>query len=401
MSAPFDAIILGAGGAGLMCALQAGKRGKKVLLIDHAKKVGGKILISGGGRCNFTNLHAKPENYASTDAAFCRPALTKFTPRDFMTMVKQHRIPFHEKKLGQLFCDHSAREIVKMLVDECETHGVETWLETKIISAERLKSQNRSEPRFAVQTSRGPVTAHHLIIATGGLAIPLMGATGIGLELAQQFGHRVVETAPALDGFVLTDHRDRALCALAGISLDCTMTAGGLSFRENLLFTHVGISGPAALQASLHWRPGQSVEVDLAPEQNVETLAREFLRASPRASVKKFLERLWPERLADLFAQTYLEDATKPLRLFSAAELTALANLVHRWTFKPSSTVGYQKAEVMRGGVDTSDITAKTLQSKLVPGLFFIGEVVDVTGWLGGFNFQWAWSSGYCAAQTI
>lgn len=397
----YDAIILGAGGAGLMCAIHAGRRGRRVLVLDHAEKIGGKILISGGGRCNFTNIHTTPQNYLSQDDSFCQTAFAKYKPKDFIAMVKEHNIPFFEKKLGQLFCKNSAKDIVKMLVLECEKVSANIMTETKIESVEPLVAKDRSEPRFAVNTDRGTFTANHLVVATGGYSIPKMGATGFGFEIAKQFGHRIVETAPALDGFVITDPQTKAFCDLAGISLDCEMTCNHITFRENLLFTHVGISGPAALQASLHWLPGRAVTINLLPGADFYTLARSKKSSHPRTSLKKLLEENFVTRFADLFCEQFLPKASQALSDFDDSELQQIHQLIHHWQIKPSSTVGYNKAEVTRGGVDTSELSAKTMQSKKVPGLFFIGEVVDVTGWLGGYNFQWAWASGWSAAQTL
>jgi predicted Rossmann fold flavoprotein len=397
----YDAIILGAGGAGLMCAIHAGRRKKKVLIIDHAQKLGGKILISGGGRCNFTNIGTKPENYVSRSPDFCRTALAKYQPKDFIEMVIAHKIPFYEKKLGQLFCKGSAKDIVKMLVLECEKSSAEILSETKILEVSKLGSQTRSDPRFSVQTSAGDFVANHLVVATGGYSFPKIGATGIGFDIAKQFGHLVNETAPALDGFVITDHQNKKFTELAGISLDCVMSCNKITFRENLLFTHVGISGPAALQASLHWAPGRTVEINLLPEQNFLSIALATKQSDPKTQLKKLLQRLFVHRFADLFCEVHIPEATRSLSNISIEELKKYHTAIHKWQIKPSSTVGYHKAEVTRGGVSTDQLSAKTMQSKLVPGLFFIGEVVDVTGWLGGYNFQWAWASGWSAAQAL
>lgn len=401
MDKRFDVVILGAGGAGLMCALQASKRGKKVALVDHSKKPGAKILISGGGRCNFTNLKTSSQNFASQNPDFCKTALSKFQPKDFVKMVIHHKIKFHEKKLGQLFCDHSAREIVKMLVDECEHNHVEFFLDTKISHVAKLEHKTKEDPRFEVTTSSGDLKSNHLVVATGGLSFPKIGATNLGFEIAKQFGHSIIETAPALDGFVLTDPQTKTFCELSGVSLDCKMSVANLSFRENLLFTHVGISGPAALQCSLHWRPGMFIGIDLLPTTQIKAEAKKCLNQKLNLSLKKLLETLVPIRFASLFCDTYLSGGHQKLNELNTREWDNIESLIHCWKIKPSSTVGYHKAEVTRGGVNTLELSPKTLQSKIVPGLFFIGEVVDVTGWLGGFNFQWAWASGYCAAQAF
>ncbi len=391
----FDVVIIGAGGAGLMCAIHAGRRGLKTLVVDHSEKVGGKILISGGGRCNFTNQHTTPANYQSQNEHFSKSALSRYTPQDFISMVKDHHIPFHEKKLGQLFCDKSAKDIVEMLIKESQKSQVQLQLSTQIQSVSKV------DTLFTITTSKGSFQTHQFVVATGGYSIPRMGATGFGFEIAKQFGLSIVETAPALDGFILTDPQTKIFCELAGLSLDCIMTAGDLSFRENLLFTHVGISGPAALQASLHWRPGQSIQINLLPDMNFLEFARQKKQSTPKTSLKNMIASFFPSRFADLFIEQYIPKNTQLLAETSDTILQQIHQLLHSWTLKPSSTVGYAKAEVTRGGVDTNELSSKTMEAKKVPGLYFIGEVVDVTGWLGGFNFQWAWASGWCAAQAF
>ncbi len=288
-----------------------------------------------------------------------------------------------------------------MLVLECESAGVEILSETQIESVEKLNAKDRSDPRFQAHTSKGLFTSNHLVVATGGYSFPKVGATGFGFEIAKQFGHQIIETAPALDGFVITDHQTKVFCELAGVSLDCQMTCNDISFRENLLFTHVGISGPAALQASLHWLPGRTVHIDLLPEQDFYSVVLGKKKINPRQTLKKIMHELFVGRFADLFCETYIDDANSPLSGIPDTTLKSWHQKIHDWQIKPSSTVGYHKAEVTRGGVDTDEISPKTMQSKKVPGLFFIGEVVDVTGWLGGYNFQWAWASGWSAAQAL
>jgi predicted Rossmann fold flavoprotein len=390
----FDAVILGAGGAGLMCALQAGRRGRRVLVLDHAEKVGGKILISGGGRCNFTNTGTSAAQFQSENEHFAKSALSRFTPENFLQMVQEHQIPFYEKKLGQLFCESSARDIVQMLTLECEKASVDLRLNHSIANVKK------ESDRFRVETNHGSFEAPSLVVATGGYSIPKLKATGFGFDLARQFGLRVVETAPALDGFILTDPATKIFCSLAGLSIDSIMSVHDKSFRENLLFTHVGISGPAALQASLHWRPGDEITINLLPDYDFLEGVQEHRHS--RTQLKALLSQRLPARFADLFCeQKFSAIATTALAEISDKTLREVHEALHGWKLKPSSTVGYVKAEVTRGGVDTAELSSKTMESKKVPGLYFIGEVVDVTGWLGGYNFQWAWASGWCAAQVI
>lgn len=393
--ANFDAIVLGAGGAGLMYALHAGRRGKRVLVIDHNDKIGGKILISGGGRCNFTNLDVRPIHYVSENEHFCKSALSRYRPEDFIEMLREHQIPFHEKKLGQLFCDRSARDIVEMLGRECAKSGVEIRLGTKLERVTR-----KDDGTFAVLTSEGAFTAPAFVVASGGYSIPKIGATGIGFKLAKQFGLRVTETRPALDGFTFSMTDTPFYRELAGLPVDCVLSCNGKSFRENILFTHVGLSGPAALQGSLHWNPGDAVMINLVPDLDpVEHLARRRAEGS-RALLRTVLAELIPSRLADqLCKQRFPLDPTLPQA--PEKSVAAFAQELRQWKIVPAATVGYGKAEVTRGGVDTNELSSKTMEARKVPGLYFIGEVVDVTGWLGGFNFQWAWASGWAAAQAL
>lgn len=393
-----DVLILGAGGAGMFCAIQAGKRGRNVALIDHSKKLGGKILISGGGRCNFTNLGAGPKNYVSKNPHFCKSALSRFEPNDFIALVQAHGIPFHEKKLGQQFCDHSAQAIVDMLEKECLEAGAEFHLETRVESVEKIEDPHASR-RFRVKTSKGPVECESLVVATGGLSIPKIGATGFGYDLATQFGLKLITRAPALDGFTFAPS-EADLKSLSGVSVDCTITTNGISFRENILFTHSGLSGPASLQASLHWYPGDQVIIDLLPDQKAFEWFLAKKKQGHRAIVRNLLSELLPARLADLLAEKHFPN-TLPLPQVSEKALETFCQLLHAWTFTPSGTVGYGKAEVTRGGVDTDELSSKTMEARNVPGMYFIGEVVDVTGWLGGYNFQWAWASGWAAGQVV
>ncbi len=405
----FDVLIIGAGGAGMMCAIHAAKRGRKVGLIDHSKKLGGKILISGGGRCNFTNLGAGPKNYVSKNPHFLKSALSRYSPQDFVAMVEAHGIAYHEKKLGQQFCDGSAQAIVDMLKAECDEAGADFLMETRIENIERLEpgaasdagSEQGPTPRFLVRTSNGAFVCESLVIATGGLSIPKIGATGFGYEVAKQFGLKLVERAPALDGFTF-DQADSELKGLAGISVDCVMSCNDISFRENILFTHSGLSGPAALQASLHWYPGNPVTIDFLPETKAFDFFIQKKRQGNRGIVKNMLAELLPSRFADLFCARYFaQQEQTPLPQVSEKALQAFCEKLHAWTFIPSGTVGYSKAEVTRGGVDTDELSSKTMEARKVPGLYFIGEVVDVTGWLGGYNFQWAWASAHAAAQVV
>lgn len=394
-----DVAILGAGGAGMMCAIHAGKRGRSVLLLDHSKKLGGKILISGGGRCNFTNLGASPAQYVSKNLHFCKSALSRYPSHQFIQMVKNHGIAFHEKKLGQLFCDHSAQSIVDLLKSECDQAGARFSLETQIKQITQISSETMSS-RFRIETSRGTFDCESLVVATGGLSIPKIGATDLGYRIARQFGLKLVETAPALDGFTFTKEQEQLFRELAGVSVDCVMECGGVSFRENLLFTHTGLSGPASLQASLHWNRGDTITIDLLPDRN---LFDEFLahkKRGNRALVKNILSELLPSRFAARLCELYFP-SDLPLPQVSEKALEEFCDLIHAWKLVPNGTVGYNKAEVTRGGVDTDELSSKTLECRKVPGLYFIGEVVDVTGWLGGYNFQWAWASGWAAGQVV
>ena len=385
-----DVIIIGGGAAGLFCALTAGQRGRSVLVIEHAEEVGKKILISGGGRCNFTNLHARPENYISRNSNFHKSALARFTPHDFIDLVKRHRIEFYEKKLGQLFCRGSAKEIVLMLLDECRRGGVEIRTGCRVIEIDR-------SDHYIVETSQGRFKSEALVIATGGLSIPKMGATDFGYRLARQFGLRIAPTRPALVPLTLSDEDRRVLTPLSGISIDSLVSLRKQHFRENILVTHQGLSGPAILQISSYWEPGETIEVDLLPEVKAEEALNQE-RAGAK-ELKTVLSQYWPSRFAQ--AWTDLNAPSKPLRQYSARQLQEIAEKIHGWRLKPNGTEGYRKAEVTAGGVDTDDLSSKTMEARRVPGLFMIGEVVDVTGQLGGYNFQWAWASGFAAGQAV
>jgi predicted Rossmann fold flavoprotein len=399
MSTQTEVLILGAGGAGMMCAIQAGKRGRKVILLDHARKVGGKILISGGGRCNFTNLGASPNQYVSNNPHFAKSALARFTPQDFIDLVNDHGIAYHEKKLGQQFCDGSAQQIVDLLMDECKSANAEFRLETRVNLIEPL-SPERAPLRFKVFTSSGDFECESLVVATGGLSIPKIGATGFGYEVAKQFGLSLVDRAAALDGFVLSREDEIRFQGLAGLSFDSTIEVRGKIFREAILFTHAGLSGPATLQASLHWYTGDAVKVDLLPGLEVFEWFLQKKKSGNKSIVKNLLSELLPARLAERFCELHFPDP-RPLPDVSEKELKSFCGVLKAWTFIPKETVGYSKAEVTRGGVDTRELSSKTLETKKVPGLYFIGEVVDVTGWLGGYNFQWAWASGAAAGAVV
>jgi predicted Rossmann fold flavoprotein len=388
MTHSFDALILGGGAAGLMCAIEAGKRGRRVAVLEHADRLGKKILISGGGRCNFTNLHCQPENFLSSNPHFAKSALSRYTPQDFIALVEKHGIPYHEKTLGQLFCDRSARDILGMLEAECEHAGVSIFLNTKIEEVERTTE-------FAVRTADTEFRAATLVVATGGLSIPKIGATSFGYDLARQFGLAIRDPWPGLVPLTLNAEDCSRYCDLAGVSAEVIASCGNQQFREKMLITHRGLSGPAILQISSYWKQPQPIQIDLAPDGEVTAAFRDpttprNLKAF-RAELKKFL----PHRLADRWL-----DAHTPAS-WTNQSLAALENKIHAWPISPAGTEGYEKAEVTAGGVDTNELSAKTMESRKVPGLFFLGEVVDVTGHLGGFNFQWAWASGAAAGRAL
>ena len=388
----YDALILGAGAAGLMCAVEASKRGRRVALLERADRIGKKILISGGGRCNFTNIHCTPENFISANPHFAKSALARYTPADFIALVEKHHIPYHEKTLGQLFCDHSASDITGILQRECEAGGVKILLNCNIQEVTRTTE-------FVVRTEETEFHAPVLVLATGGLSIPKMGATTFGYDLARKFGLKIRQTKPALVPLVLNTKDQKDYCDLAGISASVAVSYAGESFREAMLITHRGLSGPAILQASSYWNNGEPIDIDLAPDQDViSAILQSKVRNTSVA--QSALQRFLPAR----FAARWLE--LNWLNHNSASQWTnqALEDLerrIHRWTVVPAGTEGYQKAEVTAGGIDTDELSAKTMECRKVPGLFFIGEVVDVTGHLGGHNFQWAWASGVAAGRAL
>ena len=386
----FDVIVLGAGAAGLMCAATAGQRGRRVVLLEHNGQVGRKILISGGGRCNFTNLHCGPGNFISENEHFAKSALALYEPGSFIELVERYGIAWHEKTLGQLFCDHSARAIVEMLLAECARGGVEVVLEAHGIEAEGAEGGG-----FRVICSQGEFEAGALVVATGGLSIPKLGATGLGYELARQFGLKVVEPRPALVPLVLGGD-EAGWTELAGVATEVEAWAGDEArFREKMLVTHRGLSGPAVLQASSYWRAGEELVVDLAPGMDVLGALMEPGARRTESALRQRLRAALPQRLAEFVAET-----CGPKGWRNAA-LEACERGLHRWAFHPIRTEGFDKAEVTAGGVDTAGLQARTMEARRVPGLFFIGETVDVTGWLGGFNFQWAWASGVAAGRAL
>jgi predicted Rossmann fold flavoprotein len=387
----FDAIVIGAGAAGLMCALTAGQRGAKVLLLDHLDKAGAKILISGGGRCNFTNLHCAPERFISANPHFHKSALDRYTQHDFIALVERHRIAYHEKTLGQLFCDGSARAIVAMLLDECAAGHVDVRLGHRVTEIARPDG-------FRVETDRGGFTAPALVLATGALSIPKMGATGFAYDVARRFGLRVTETLPGLVPLTATPQSLGLSEMLSGISLDAVASCGTQSFRENILFTHRGLSGPAILQISSYWRAGGTITLDLLPAHDAEAFLKERKRARPKAEPKTVLAEVLPARLAAALAASL---PAASMANIPDRSLATLAARLKRFEVTPTGSEGYAKAEVTVGGIDTRDLSSRTMQARKVPGLYAIGEAVDITGWLGGYNFQWAWASGWCAGQAI
>jgi predicted Rossmann fold flavoprotein len=394
MSTSYDAIILGAGAAGLMAAFTAGQRGRRVLLLDHADAPGAKILISGGGRCNFTNTGTDPQRFFSANPQFARSALTRYTQHDFIALVEKHRVPYHEKTLGQLFCDGSARAILDLLLRECEAGGVDLRLRHRITGVTRADA-------FRVETDRGAFTAPALVLATGGLSIPRMGATGLSLDIARHFGLPIVEPRPALVPLTFGEADLALMRPISGVSLPVEARAGKTRFREGMLFTHRGLSGPAILQISTPWQAGEPLTLDLLPDVDATAwlLARKDER--PRAALHTVLAERLPQRLAAALGTTRLAGHTRPVGELGNKPLKEVAAMLKGMVLTPTGTEGYAKAEVMAGGIDTAALSSQTLAAKDVPGLYAIGEAVDVTGWLGGYNFQWAWSSGWCAGMSV
>jgi hypothetical protein len=384
----FDALIVGGGAAGLMCAIEAGQRGRRVAVLERADRLGKKILISGGGRCNFTNIHCQAENFLSANPHFAKSALARYTPADFIALVEKHKIPYHEKTLGQLFCDHSARDILGMLEAECRAAAVGVFLNVEIQEVTRTTE-------FVVRAADAEFRAPALVVATGGLSIPKIGATSFGYDLARQFGLKIRDPWPGLVPLVLESDDRSHYCDLAGVSTEVVVSCGGQQFREKMLITHRGFSGPAILQISSYWRKPQPIGIDLAPGSEVTADFGDPKTPRTSSALRSQLRQRLPSRLADRWLELH------PPASWTNAALTDFERQVHAWTITPAGTEGYEKAEVTAGGVDTGELSPQTMESRKIPGLFFIGEVVDVTGHLGGFNFQWAWASGAAAGRVL
>ena len=391
-----DVIIIGAGAAGLMCAFSAAQRGRRVLVLDHANKPGKKILMSGGGRCNFTNMYCEPANFLSANPHFCKSALARYTQWDFIELVAKHGVAYHEKKLGQLFCDNKSSDILGLLLDECDQAGARLQLDTSVNEIAALEGGG-----YRLETTAGTYTCQSLVIATGGLSIPTLGASGFGYQVARQFGHQVLPTRAALVPFTITEPQLKALCTeLSGTSVeDCLVSCNGQSFKENILFTHRGLSGPAILQISSYWQPGDEVSINLLPHLDLAEWLPAQQAERPNSELKTVLGELFTKKMAGLLAEQWF--VSKPLKQYTPAELQAVAERLADWRFVPAGTEGYRTAEVTLGGVDTREVSSKTMESQKAPGLYFIGEVLDVSGQLGGFNFQWAWASAFAAAQYV
>jgi hypothetical protein len=386
----WDAIVIGGGAAGLLCAIEAGKRGRRVLVIEHSDRVGKKIAISGGGRCNFTNVHTTPEAFLSANPHFCKSALAGYTPRDFIDLVEKHGIQYHEKKLGQLFCDSSSQQIIDMLLNECSDAGVEIRCSCEVESIAK-------DDAFQIKTNQGLFSAASLVIAAGGLSIAPLGATDFGYRIAKQFGLQIENARPGLVPLRLDQDLLNKLRKLSGISIDARVSFDRISFRENILITHRGLSGPAILQISSYWRPEEPIVIDLLPDSAAIKLLREH-QGTP-TELTTLLSRYLPKRFAHAWCE--LHAISKPLRQYGRRELDGIATKLHQLQITPSGTEGFRKAEVTAGGVSTTELSSQTMEARKVPGLYFIGEVVDVTGHLGGFNFQWAWASGYAAGRSV
>ncbi|MFO3703465.1 NAD(P)/FAD-dependent oxidoreductase [Xanthomonas codiaei] len=387
-----DVLVIGAGAAGLMSAFTAGRRGRRVLVIDHANKVGKKILMSGGGRCNFTNTGTTPGNFLSANRHFCKSALARYSPGDFVELVERHGIAYHEKELGQLFCDISSKQIVRLLLDECEAAGVQVRTQCQV------QLVQRDSDGFSVQTSAGRVQAQSLIVATGGLSIPSMGASGLGYALAQQFGHTLLPTRAGLVPLTLSGKHQERLQDLSGLALPVEAHCNGVSFRNSMLLTHRGVSGPAILQISSYWQPGEDLRLDLLPGHDAAAWLREQKQQRGATELRNVLGDVLPRRFAQRLCEVWLPD--KPVRQLDPPQLQSAADLLGAFPLVASGTEGYRTAEVTLGGVDTHQVSSATMESRLTAGLYFVGEVLDVTGWLGGYNFQWAWASGHAAGSV-
>ncbi|EGN74227.1 flavoprotein, HI0933 family [Idiomarina sp. A28L] len=389
-----NTLIIGAGAAGLMCAATAAKRGLSVVVIDHAKQAGKKILISGGGRCNFTNMYTSPENFLSENPHFCKSALSRYTQWDFVAMVDKHKISWHEKTLGQLFCDDSAKDIVRMLMQECSSAGAKVQLRTEVFSVQQENGM------YFVKTSQGEFSCKNLVVACGGLSMPKLGATPFGYKLAEQFGHSIVPVRAGLVPFTLHDTDKEAFADLSGVASDVVANNDRASFREAMLFTHRGLSGPAMLQISSFWQPGETVAVNLLPNEDALALLQQAKAEQPRSGLISIFSKYLPKRMVQVLAK-HGNWPVKNLADLSNTDIERVANNLAAWPIKPNGTEGYRTAEVTIGGVNVNEVSSKTMESKLQPGLFFIGEVLDVTGWLGGYNFQWAWSSGWVCGESV
>ena len=405
----WDVIVTGGGAAGLFCAIEAGKRGRKVLVIEHAERVGKKIAISGGGRCNFTNTRTSPENFVSANPHFCKSALARYTPADFIALVEKHGIAYHEKKLGQLFCDGSSQQIIDMLLAECHDAGVEIRCGCEVRTVSQLSTANDAPYRFHVEANQGIFHSTALVIATGGLSIAPLGATDFGYRIARQFGLSIEATRPGLVPFTLPpgSQLHKHLAQLSGVSIDSLVTgatpphrlAAKPEFRENILLTHRGLSGPAILQISNYWRPGEPVSIDILPDHDVTEIIASAIAETPDVELVNLLSKYLPRRFVQAWCELFVP--SRALRKYNNGELQEIGLYIHSLEIKPSGTEGFRKAEVTAGGVSTAELSSQTMETKRVPGLYFIGEVVDVTGQLGGFNFQWAWASGYAAGQAV
>ncbi|GAX60978.1 flavoprotein [Candidatus Scalindua japonica] len=388
----YDVVIIGAGAAGLMCALTAGQRGRNVMILDHADHVGKKILISGGGSCNFTNLYLEAEHYISHNPHFCKSALNRFCQYDFISLVKKHNVSYQQRQLGQLFCNGNSVEILNLLLHECRLSGVKIQKSCTINNIEKNNS-------FSVKTNSENYTTQSLVIATGGLSMPTIGATGFGYDVAKKFGLNVQPGQPGLVPLTFNNNDLKSFGDLSGISLDAAVSSNGQLFREAILFTHRGLSGPAVLQISNYWQPGDEVAINLLPDIDLTETIKQWQKERPRMELKNLIGELLTRRIAKRWLELWYHN--KPVNQYNEKEINQIADLFHVWRFRPAGTEGYKVAEVTRGGVDTEELSSKTFEARRVKGLYFIGEVVDVTGWLGGYNLQWAWSSGYCAGQFV
>ncbi len=388
----YDVVIIGAGAAGLMCALTAGQRGRKVLVLDHAERMGNKILISGGGSCNFTNLYLKSEHYVSGNPHFCKSALSRFTQYDFISLVEKHNVSYQQRQLGQLFCNGNSVEILNLLLEECRLSGVKIQNRCTIKKIEK-------DNYFTIKTNSENYVTESLVIATGGLSMPTIGSTGFGYKVAEQFRLNVLPTRPGLVPLTFSKEDLENFSDLSGISADAAVFCNGQSFRESILFTHRGVSGPAVLQISNYWQPGDEIVINLLPDIDLTETIKQWQKERPKTELKNLIGELLTRRVAHRWLELWYHN--KPVNQYNEKEINEVADIFHVWRVRPSGTEGYKVAEVTCGGVDTDELSSKTFEARKVKGLYFIGEVVDVTGWLGGYNLQWAWSSGYCAGQFV